>query len=187
MTRINKRKSYRAPLNTFLLYVDHDFVYKARLMNISSTGLALRTLPHFPEKEKVYGMMDIPYLPCFNKLSLKELETLLFNGYERSIQRIQLKMKRRLSETTSVDDIFKQGIGCEILNTSGEYINLVNEYVENYKKNLIMLIQFFEESHIEESQVKVFKTSLQLLGYSIGKKMHVLRNEVEKDYLGFEY
>lgn len=160
----HKRLHARAPLRSFVLYEDVDFVFKARLQNISEGGILVENFPHLPGREEVSYILDLPKIPDLSKYSDDNLFALSKDDFKRRFIRVKAKSVRRVGETSNVDDLFIQ-IGCQFLNLVKEDRSLIHDYVEIFRLNMHFLIGLLEDDVDEIGDKRIHKLA-DLIGYS---------------------
>lgn len=181
-----QRKFLRAPLRSICLYVDGEYVFKARVLNISEGGILLSDLPHIPEINSLPLAIDLLQFPRLQSLSLDQLKSLNPEEFNRSIFKTKGRMVRTFEGLSSVDKIFVNFIGCEFFNSTPEFKLAVFHYIETFAKNTVYLLSLFESLGNRTEQLELLRTVAHLLGYDRRMKIPLLRAKVLHDYQSLE-
>ena len=183
---MSKRKYLRAPLRSVCLYVDGDYVFKARTNNISEGGILLSELPHIPEINALPLMMVLTEFPHFQTLSFDDLKKLSIEDFPQKVVKVKARLMRSFESESNVDKIFKKFIGCEFYASNDEFREAVKSYVESYAKNIVYLLSLFESLGNRTEQLELLRTVAHILGYDRRMKIPLLRAKVLHDYQSLE-
>lgn len=183
----HKRKFLRAPLNSYFLYEDDNFIYKSKLSNISEEGVLIESLPHFPGINIIAAFLDIPKIPVLDQISLDKIRDLLSVNFEREIHRARIKTLRRSEQTTSVEQIFIKNIGAQIQNVSSALRASIAAYVATYATNLIFLLKLLENPAGDEERIDKIRSVSRVLGYDESAKISLIHQKVLQDYKSLQW
>ncbi len=181
-----QRKYLRAPLKSACLYVDGEYVFKARVINISEGGILLADFPHVPEINSLPLAVSFVQLPRLQNLGMEEIKILNREDFPRVILKTKARMVRTFEGQGPVDKIFVNYIGCEFFNPSTEFKVEVFKYVETFAKNTIYLLSLFESLGNRSEQLEILRIVAHLLGYDRRMKIPLLRAKVLHDYQSLE-
>jgi hypothetical protein len=181
-----QRKFLRAPLKSTCLYVDGEYVFKARVLNISEGGILLSDLPHIPEINSLPLALQLPLFPRLQNLSLEELKVLNIDELPRTILKTKARMVRTFEGQSNVDKVFVNFIGCLLVNPSAEFKLGVSKYVETFSKNTVFLLSLFESLGNRADQLEHLRSVAHSLGYDRRMKIPLLRSKVLHDYQSLE-
>lgn len=181
-----QRKHVRAPLHSTCLYVDGDYVFKAKTLNVSEGGILLSELPHIPEINALPMIISMPVFPKLQTLSLEEMRSLNLNDLPLKILKVKGRLVRSFSNESNVDKVFTNFIGCEFYYTSKEFNSYITEYVEIFAKNTIYFLSLFESLNKRSEQLELLREVAHLLGYDRRMKIPLLRAKVLHDYQSLE-
>lgn len=174
-----KRQHARAPLSTFVLYSDDDFVFKAKLLNISEGGILVENFPHLPSRDHVPFLFDLPDVPELTSLHDDDIFTINKSDLKRDFVRVIAQAVRRVGDTTNVDDMFIQ-VGCQFINLQDQDREKIHSYVEKFKSNLVFLINLMENRNDEIDDKRILKIA-DLLGYGKIKSLMLLHKTLVTD------
>jgi hypothetical protein len=183
---MSKRKYIRAPLRSICLYVDGDYVFKARTNNISEGGILLSELPHIPDINALPLMIVLSEYPRFQTFSFDDLKKMNFDDFPQKVVKVKARLVRSFSGESNVDQIFKKFIGCEFYASDDEFKNTVKNYVETYAKNIVYLLSLFESLGNKTEQLEALRTIAHFLGHDRWMKIPLLRAKVLHDYQSLE-
>jgi len=183
---MSKRKYLRAPLRSTCLYIDGDYVFKARTNNISEGGILLSEFPHIPEINALPLMLTLTEFPRFQTLSFDEIKKLSMEDFPKKVVRVKARLVRSFEGESNVDKIFKKFIGCEFYTSGEEFKMAVTTYVETYAKNIVYLLSLFESLGNKTEQLEALRTIAQFLGHDRKMKIPLLRAKVLHDYQSLE-
>ena len=110
---MTKRHYIRAPLRSLCLYVDGDYVFKARTNNISEGGILLSEFPHVPEINTLPLMLILIQFPRFQNLSFEDLKKLSIEDFPQKVIKTHARLVRSFESESRVDQVFRKFIGCE--------------------------------------------------------------------------
>ena len=181
-----QRKHIRAPLRSICLYVDGEYVFKARTLNISEGGVLLSELPHFPDINAFPMIISLQIYPKFSQLNLEQLKALSIGDFPRKILKVKSRMVRKLEGQSNVDKVFINFIGCEFYSSSDEFKKEISEYIEIFSKNTVYLLSLFESLGKKTEQLEMLRLIAHLLGYDRRLKIPLLRAKVLHDYQSLE-
>lgn len=181
-----ERKFLRAPLKSTCLYIDGEYVFKARTINISQNGILLFELPHVPEDQNVSLALNISRMPRLQNLMLDQLKGLKEDEFERIIFKIKAKMMRTFEGQSNVDKIFINYIGLEFCNQDDERSKVIADYIEVFSKNTVYLLSLFESLGNRTEQLELLRTVAFILGYDRRMKIPLLRAKVLHGYQSLE-
>lgn len=177
-----QRNYLRAPLKSVCLYVDGDYVFKARVLNISEGGILLSDLPHIPEINSLPLAIDLLEFPRLQTLSLEQVKALNIEEFSRKVLKTKARMVRSFEGQSNVEKVFVNFIGCEFYNPAPEFSLAVSQYVETFAKNTIYLLSLFESLGKRPEQLELLRAVASLLGYDHSMKIPLLRAKVLHDY-----
>jgi hypothetical protein len=183
---MTKRQYLRAPLRSTCLYIDGDYVLKARTNNISEGGILLSELPHIPEINALPIMLSLVEFPRFQSLSFEDLKNLNLDDFPVKIVRVKARLVRSFEGESNIDRIFRKFIGCEFYASNDEFKITVKNYVETYAKNIVYLLSLFESLGNKTEQLEALRTIAQFLGHDRKMKIPLLRAKVLHDYQSLE-
>lgn len=181
-----QRKYLRAPLKSACLYVDGEYVFKARVLNISEGGILLADFPHVPEINSLPLAICFVQFPRLQNMSIDELKLLNKDDFPRIILKTKARMTRTFEGEGPVDKVFVNFIGCAFFNPSTEFKMEVFKYVETFAKNTIYLLSLFESLGNRSEQLELLRIVAHLLGYDRRMKIPLLRAKVLHDYQSLE-
>jgi len=181
-----QRKYLRAPLKSDCLYVDGEYVFRSKILNISEGGILLSDLPHIPEINSLPVAIDLIQFPRLQTFGLDELKLLKTSEFPRMIIKTKAIMVRTFEGHTNVDKVFVNYIGCRFYNPETDFKVEVFKYVENFAKNTIYLLSLFESLSNRADQLELLRTVANLLGYDRRIKIPLLRAKVLHDYQSLE-
>lgn len=180
-----QREFLRAPLKSWVLYVDGEHVFKARTLNISEGGLLMSEFPHVPDGEMLPVAINLVHYPRFQGMDPEELKQLSLDDLERTILKTKVKIVRSFENRSNVDLVFIN-IGTEFFDLTPEFKSTVTEYVETFTKNIVYLLSLFESLGKKTDQTEMLRMIADLLGYDRRMKIPLLRAKVLHDYQSLE-
>tara|TARA_R110002072_G_scaffold64203_1_gene159061 strand:+ start:36363 stop:36929 length:567 start_codon:yes stop_codon:yes gene_type:complete len=186
MSQIFRRAHLRAPIKRDVLFIDDEYVLKARTLNISEGGILLESLPHVPEIKSIPLMIPIPEFPEFYHLSQEQILGLDLDSLEGEVGRFKARLVRSFEGISEVDKIFVTKIGCEFVATGEREDFLVKEYVTRFAKNLIFLLGLFEGRGFSKKTPQLIRKCSDLLGYDSELPVAQLRLKALHDYQSLE-
>ncbi|MGZ3786988.1 MAG: PilZ domain-containing protein [Bacteriovorax sp.] len=181
-----QRKYLRAPLKSACLYVDGEYVFKARVLNISEGGILLSELPHIPEINSLPMAIDLLQFPRLQSMTIDQLKLLNIDEFPRTILKTKGRLVRTFENQSNVDKIFVNFIGCEFYSPTTEFKMAVFQYVETFAKNTVYLLSLFESLGNRTEQLELLRTVAHILGYDRRMKIPLLRAKVLHDYQSLE-
>lgn len=181
-----QRKFLRAPLKSTCLYVDGEYVFKAKGINISEGGILLFDFPHVPEINSLPMAIDLPQFPRLSTMTLDQVKALSPEELPRSIFKTKARMMRTFEGLRPVDKIFVNFIGCQFYNPSTEFKIAVFQYVETFARNTVYLLSLFESLGKRSEQLELLRAVAHILGYDRRMKIPLLRAKVLHDYQSLE-
>lgn len=180
-----RRQYLRAPLSNEFLFEYEGDALKGRVKNISEGGILIHELQRVPEINRFPMMLEIPILPDFNKFSndgFLKLKSL--NDFPSNILRMRGRIVRSFKGQSEIQKVFVDNIGCEFFDPDQENIRLIREYVSQYARNIIFLLNQFENNSGKNADfVRKIAT---LLGYTQIERLPLLRQKVLHDYQSLE-
>ncbi len=187
LPRGHQRAHLRAPFREPVLYASEGFVHKARARNVSEGGLLLDQVPHLPAEDEVALMLALPQFPHFRHFDLQRLREFSRDLFPAKVIRLHCQMARRTGETTSVDEVFRPGMGVRFMGDIGPQQKLIAEYVETFTANLAFL-QVLMDSWTTNEETREHALELaRVLGYGETKKVAELRAQVTRDYVSLQW
>lgn len=184
---MSKRKHIRAPLHSTCLYLDGDYVFKAKTNNISEGGILLSEFPHFPDINALPLMITLREFPRFQSLSFEDLKKINMEDFPEKVIKIKARLVRTFEGESSVDRLFKKFIGCEFYTYSDESRAVIKNYVETYAKNVVYLLSLFESLGNKTEQLQALRTIAFFLGHDSNRiKIPILRAKILHDYQSLE-
>lgn len=181
-----RRAHLRAPLNTGVLYVDGDYVYRCGVDNISEGGILLTEIPHIPEINAIPLMLCLPRFPEFSTCSHESLIASSVKDFPMDIVRVRAKMVRQFDKKAELDAIFTKNVGCQFILPNETTKELIASYVRVMAKNTIFLLGLFEQKTKNEHNLKLIRKVSGLLGHREDEKLSLLRLKVLHDYQSLE-
>lgn len=181
-----QRAHLRAPLKTFVLFNDEQYVLKAKVFNISKGGIFLENLPHFPGVKLMPMMIDIVHYPDFQALRFDRIGQLAKRNFERNIFRAKAKIVRSFESESDVDKVFVNNIGCEFVDLDEKKQDLILNYVNRFAKNTIFLLSLFENLNNKKEEINRLRFISGILGYDKDLPLPKLRQVVLHDYQSLE-
>src|SRR5690606_9942469 len=135
-----RRKHLRAPYKFEILFEDDSFVHKARALNISEGGILLDRVPHFPSKENVSLMLNLPQYPYLKNYDILKLKSFNLDLFRSKVIRVKAHMVRRVGETSEVDNVFSGAkVGLSFNDVDQYTQKMIADYVDVFASNLIYL------------------------------------------------
>ena len=184
---MSKRKHIRAPLQSMCLYLDGDYVFKAKTNNISEGGILLSELPHFPDINALPLMLTLVEFPRFQNYSFDDLKKMDLEDFPQKVIKVKARLVRSFEGESNVDKLFKKFIGCEFYTYNDEFRIAVKNYVETYAKNIVYLLSLFESLGNKTEQLLALRTIAYFLGHdSYRMKIPILRAKILHDYQSLE-
>lgn len=180
------RRHLRAPFRSVALYVDGDYVFKARTNNISEGGILLSELPHLPEINALPLMIALTEFPRFQNFSFEDLKKMNIEDFPQKIVKVKARLVRSFEGESNVDKVFRKFVGCEFYTSNEEFILAVRNYVETYTRNIVYLLSLFESLGNKTEQLEALRTIAQFLGHDRKMKIPLLRAKVLHDYQSLE-
>jgi hypothetical protein len=180
-----KRRYLRAPLNNEFLFEYEGDALKGRVKNISEGGILIHELQRVPEVNRFPLMIEIPTLPDFNKISndgFMKFKSL--NDFPSQVIRMRGRIVRSFKGQSETQKVFVDNIGCEFFDPEESNIKLIREYVSQYARNIIFLLNQFENNTGKNADL-VRKIAI-LLGYHQVDRLPLLRQKVLHDYQSLE-
>lgn len=168
------------------LYIDGEYVFKARVLNISEGGILLSDFPHVPDINSLPLAISLLQFPRMQNMTIDELKHLNKEDFPRIILKTKARMVRTFEGQGSVDKVFVNFIGCEFFNSTVEFKMEVFKYVETFAKNTIFLLSLFESLGNRNEQLELLRVVAHLLGYDRRMKIPLLRAKVLHDYQSLE-
>lgn len=172
------RRHLRAPFRSVCLYVDGEYVFKARTNNISEGGILLSELSHLPEINALPLMVVLTEFPRFQNFSFDDLKKMNIEDFPQKVVKVKARLVRSFQEG--------KFIGCEFYTSNDEFILSVRNYVETYAKNVVYLLSLFESLGNKTEQLEALRTIAQFLGHDRKMKIPLLRAKVLHDYQSLE-
>lgn len=186
-SRTYQRKYLRAPYRGDVLFVDNDFVFKAKSLNISEGGLLLDNVGHFPDASELPFLVSLPLYPLFKNYTLDKIQSYSRELLEHSTIRFQAKMARKIGIDTKVDGMFTSRIGLEIQEITDFDQAKISEYVDVFSSNLIYLQVLIDSINSDKNNLMKIRRLSSILGYAGNLKISYLRKIVEHDYKSLQW
>jgi hypothetical protein len=183
---MSKRKYIRAPLRSHCLYVDGDYVFRARTNNISEGGILLSELPHIPEINAIPLMILLTDFPRFQSCSFDDIKKMNIDEFPQKTIKLRAKLVRSFEGESNVDQVFRKFLGCEFITSTSQPMEAVKEYVETYTKNIVYLLSLFESMGNKTEQLEAIRNIAEFLGHDRRMKIPLLRAKVLHDYQSLE-
>lgn len=177
-----RREYLRAPLKANVLYIDDDYVLKARTENISEGGILLENIPKIPVVPAIPLMMSIPHFPLLNRMTEERIMSFGPNSFDSDIIRVKARVVRSFEGKSEVEAVFMTHIGCEFVVMDEQTRSIIGQYVENFARNVVYLLGLFER----HANPELIRHVAELLGYPIYQKINLLRMKVLHDYQSLE-
>lgn len=183
-----QRKHLRAPYKESVLYVDQDFVFKARALNLSEGGLLLDQVPHFPDKgNEAPLLLSLPQYPFFKNFSLEKLLSFSREMFPKKSVRLKCEVVRKSGVESEIDQVFSTRIGARFLDMDPQAKKLIREYVDVFSSNLIYLQVLIDNIHADEQGLEKVRALSRILNYETEIKISQLRKDVRQDYVSLQW
>ena len=183
-----KRSYLRAPYRQEVLYVDDDFVFKAKTLNISEGGMLLDQIPHFPdETTEVALMIKLPQFPYFKNFTIQKLRTFNADMFSSKVVRLKCKMVRKIGIKSKVDQAFVSRVGVKFTDIGPREKKLINDYVNVFSSNLIYLQVLIDSMYAEKNNLEKIRLLSDILNYDPDWKVSQLRKVVQHDYISLQW
>ncbi|MBA2404833.1 MAG: PilZ domain-containing protein [Bdellovibrionales bacterium] len=182
-----QRKHLRAPFKETVLYVDGNYILKARAINISEGGLLIDELPSFPEADDVAIMISLPQLPSLKNFSILKMQTFSKELFQHKVIRVKAKMVRREQLSQDLDNIFRSRFGLQFIRISDQDQKHIEDYVVTFASNLIFLQTLIDSFNSDEDTKIRARTLAGVLGYKDIEKIAHLRAAVTHDYKSLQW
>lgn len=181
-----KRASLRAPLNREVIYLCDQYPQKAMALNISEGGILLANLPEPPAVKLIHLIIELPLFPDFYSLNPKQLLELKREDFDCLVIRARARIAREFKGLSMVEQVFAHNIGCEFMDTGGEYRKSINDYIARISRNTVFLLNLFESASKKVDQVALIRNLSVLFGHQCDEKMFLLRQKILHDYHSLE-
>jgi hypothetical protein len=168
------------------LYVDGEYVFKAKTNNISEGGILLSELPHFPDINALPMMFTLIDYPKFQMVSYDDLKKMRVEDFPRKVLKVKGRLVRTFEGESTVDKLFKKFIGCEFYSSTDEFREAIKIYVAAYAKNVVYLLSLFESLGNKADQLEALRNVAHFLGYDRNMKIPLLRAKVLHEYQSLE-
>jgi len=183
------RQYTRANFSANVLFVDGDFVLKAKGHNVSEGGILLRDVPHIPEINAVPLLFMLPELKYLGDLNFQET-TQFYSSLQGKSSRLWqvVKVKSRLVRSFHKDALAMGALSKHIayefvaFQQPARDLALIQAYVALFTKNIVYLLSLFEHAHKSVEQLEHLKCVAKILGYDHQMKISLLRAKVLHDY-----
>ncbi len=183
-----QRLYLRAPYSEPVLYVDNDFVFKARSLNLSEGGLLLDQVPHFPENnENVPLMLSLRQMPLFKNFTLERLQNYSPDMTENTIVRLKSTMVRKIGIESKAEQAFTSRIGLKFTDVPHSAEMAIKEYVKVFSSNLIYLQVLIDSLNTDEQNIEKVRLLAPILGYEKEEKISILFKKVQHDYQSLQW
>lgn len=183
-----KRTYLRAPYRQEVLYVDDDFVFKAKTLNISEGGMLLDQIPHFPdESTEVPLMIKLPQYPYFKNFTLEKLKSFNADMFNSKVIRLKCRMVRKIGVKSKVDHAFVSRVGVKFTEIGPREKKLINDYVNVFSSNLIYLQVLIDSMYADKNNLEKIRLLSEILNYSPETKISQLRKDVQHDYISLQW
>lgn len=183
-----KRTYLRAPYRQEVLYVDDDFVFKAKTLNISEGGMLLDQIPHFPdESTEVPLMIKLPQYPYLKNFTLEKLKSFNADMFNSKVIRLKCRMVRKIGVKSKVDHAFVSRVGVKFTEIGPREKKLINDYVNVFSSNLIYLQVLIDSMYADKNNLEKIRLLSEILSYSPETKISQLRKDVQHDYISLQW
>lgn len=182
-----QRRYLRAPYKLDVLFLDQDFVFKGRALNISEGGLLLEEVGHFPERDEIDFLIKLPQFPLFKNFDYEKLKQYNSETLEAKSVRFKAKMVRKVKIRSTVDELFSSQIGIQIQDISNFNQAKVAAYVDTFSSNLIYLLVLLDTLNSDKNNLEKVRIISTFLGYEPREKLSILRLQVEHDYKSLQW
>jgi hypothetical protein len=183
-----QRLYLRAPYNEPVLYVDGDFVFKARSLNISEGGLLLDQVPHFPESnDDVPLMISLRQMPLFKNFTLDRLKLYSPEMTENIVVRLKSSMVRKFGIESKAEQAFTSRVGLRFTDVPHQAEMAIKEYVKVFSSNLIYLQVLIDSLNTDEQNIEKARLLASILGYDRDQKISILFKKVQHDYQSLQW
>jgi hypothetical protein len=177
----------RAPLRKEFLYEDEGFALKGRIKNISEGGILLSEISKIPEINRLPVLVPILHYPEFSQLGDQKILTMQDDHrFPMTVLRMRARIVRSFKGQTDAEKVFVDNIGCEFVNPTADDISLVRDYVSIFARNVIYMLNLFENSGRSKEQAEIIRKLAKLFGYGMWERMPILRQKLLHDYQSLE-
>lgn len=183
-----QRKHLRAPFKNSVLYVDDNFAFKARAVNISEGGMLLDQVPHFPEPgHSAPLMISLPQYPLFKNFSLERLKSFNDEILRPKVVRLNCEVIRKFGESNSIDEVFSTKVGAKFLDLDTATKKAISSYVDVFAGNLIYLQILLDNMNSDDEGLEKVRELSKILNYDPDMKISQLRKEIHHDYKSLQW
>ncbi len=182
-----QRRYLRAPFTQDILFVEQNFVFKGKAINISEGGMLLGEVGFFPESDSVHFMIRLPQFPLFKNFSSEKVSQYRSELLEAKTVRFKAKMVRKVEIRSKVDELFHSQIGLSILEIKPFDQAKIASYVDVFSSNLIYLLVLLDNINEDRNNLQKIRSLSRLLGYNPFEKISVLRTLIERDYKSLQW
>lgn len=182
-----QRKYLRAPYSEEILFSDRNFVFKARALNISESGLLLDFVGHFPKETHSPFLLKLPGLPKLQNFNLAKLEHYSAELYKPVFVRFMATMVRSIQASLNKKIDIRSEVGLRIDEICPVNQKKIATYVESFASNLIHLQVLIDTLDADKNNILKARRLSEILGYESGLKMSLLRIKVEHDYKSLQW
>jgi len=183
-----QRKHLRAPFKYCVLYVDDDFAFKARAVNISEGGMLLDQVPHFPEPgQSAPLLISLPQYPLFKNFSLERLKSFNDEILKPKVLRLECEVIRKFGEANRLEAVFSTKVGARFLNLNPSDKKAISAYVNVFAGNLIYLQILLDNMNSDDEGLEKVRELSKIMGYEPDMKISQLRKEIHHDYKSLQW
>lgn len=183
-----QREHVRAPFNDKMFFKDQDYVYKAKIKNISSGGLLLSEIPFFPKNDQVQVFFYLPKSFYWENADIHEMKKYLNLNRRGHIIQTSVTFVREEEKQFSIEDIFQKNFGLKFLALNPQDKLHLEDYAQKFKRNLSVLSLWFEMMNEKKNEyVLRFHLLSKILGYNWKSKSESeIRDLIKHDLNDFQ-
>jgi hypothetical protein len=182
-----QRRYLRAPYKLDVLFVDQNFVFKGKALNISEGGLLLEEVGHFPEVDNIDFLIKLPQFPLFKNFDFDKIASYNSEVLDARVVRFKAKLVRKIKIQSKVNELFSSQIGLQIQDINSFDKAKVASYVDVFSSNLIYLLVLLDTLNSDKNNLQKVRIISESLGYSPSEKISLLRIQVEHDYKSLQW
>jgi hypothetical protein len=187
MSQLLKRRHLRAPLRFEFLYEDEGHVLKGKIKNISEGGILLSEISKIPAINRLPVLIPITHYPEFSQLGTEKLLSISNDHrFPKTILRMRAKIVRTFKGQSDAEKVFVDNIGCEFVTPSENDLAVVRQYVSIFARNVIYMLNLFENAGRSKETVECIRKMALLFGYQEMERLPLLRQKLLHDYQSLE-
>ena len=175
-----KRIYKRAPLQSYILYGDEEYVFKATTLNIGEGGIGLKNLPHLPSIASLPIMFSLIHYPLLSDAIKNRVDGGDISHLSSQIIRTQASLVRKSVQQSKMDKVFMTKFAMQFISMKTESQLIIKNYVVTMTHNIRYLLELFERSDPNAINIARF------LGYTIDDDPNLVRACALHDYQSLE-